>query len=135
MTKKECTQLFYLSTGCAMKVHKIREPDLLESVSEKCLKYELESRSFKIKQQTSIQIQYEVIEIDSDLRIDLLDNDCFGIELKAIDTILPIHQAQLKTYLKLPKVPQGLLINFNVLNIIHNFKPFVNEYFNSLKDL
>jgi GxxExxY protein len=72
--------------------------------------------------------------LESDLRIDLLVNDCVVVELKAIENLLPIHEAQLLTYMKLLQRPQGLLINFNTLNITKSMKPLVNEYFTRLID-
>lgn len=72
--------------------------------------------------------------MESDLRIDLLVNDCVVVELKAIENLLPIHEAQLLTYMKLLQRPQGLLINFNTLNITKSMKPLVNEYFTRLID-
>ncbi|MFH6986358.1 GxxExxY protein [Flavobacterium collinsii] len=72
--------------------------------------------------------------MESDLRIDLLVNDCVVVELKAIENLLPIHEAQLLTYMKLLQRPQGLLINFNTLNITKSMKPLVNEHFTRLID-
>jgi GxxExxY protein len=132
MTKKEVTQLSYEITGLAIKVHKELGPGLLESVYEKCLKYELETSGYNVKQQLSVPIQYYDLEIDADLRLDLLVNDAVIVELKAVETILPIHEAQLLTYMKLLEIPQGLLINFYTVNITKSLKPFVNEFFNML---
>ncbi|MCC9017705.1 GxxExxY protein [Flavobacterium lipolyticum] len=134
MTKKEVTQLAYEITGFAIKVHKALGPGLLESIYEKCLKYELEQNGYDVKQQLSVKIEYYNLELESDLRIDLLVNDCVVVELKAIENLLPIHEAQLLTYMKLLQRPQGLLINFNTLNITKSIKPLVNEYFTRLID-
>jgi GxxExxY protein len=132
MTKKEVTQLSYEITGYAIKVHKELGPGLLKSVYEKCLKYELETNGYSVRQQLSVPIQYYDLEIDADLRLDLLVNDIIIVELKAVEAILPIHEAQLLTYMKLLEIPQGLLINFYTLNISKSLKPFVNEFFNRL---
>lgn len=132
MTKKEVTQLSYEITGYAIKVHKELGPGLLKSVYEKCLKYELETNGYSVRQQLSVPIQYYDLEIDADLRLDLLVNDTIIVELKAVEAILPIHEAQLLTYMKLLEIPQGLLINFYTLNISKSLKPFVNEFFNRL---
>lgn len=134
MTKKEVTQLAYEITGFAIKVHKALGPGLLESIYEKCLKYELEQNGYDVKQQLSVKIEYFDLELESDLRIDLLVDDCVVVELKAIENLLPIHEAQLLTYMKLLQRPQGLLINFNTLNITKSMKPLVNEYFARLID-
>lgn len=132
MTKKEVTKLSFEITGFAIKVHKKLGPGLLESVYEKCLKFELERNGYDVKQQLSVKIDYDDLELDSSLRIDLLVNDCVVVELKAVETVMPIHEAQLLTYMKLLEKPQGLLINFNTTNITKSLKPFVNEYFSML---
>ena len=129
MTQKEVTQLSYEITGFAIKVHKILGPGLLESVYERCLKHELESNGYDVKQQLIVKVNYEDIEFETDMKIDLLVNDCVVVELKTVENILPIHEAQLLTYMKLLRKPQGLLINFNTTNITKSMKPFVNEYF------
>lgn len=134
MTKKEVTQLSYNIIGCAIMVHKALGPGLLESVYERCLKYELEKNGFQVKQQLIVPVIYDAIEMEVDLRVDLLVNDTIVVELKAIENILPVHEAQLLTYMKLLKKPQGLLINFFTDNITKKSKPFVNEYFRELKD-
>lgn len=134
MTKKEITDLSYQITGLAIKVHRELGPGLLESVYEKCLKYELLNEGFDVKQQIVVPIQYGEIEFNSELRLDLLVNDCVIVELKAVETVHPVHEAQLISYMKLLKKPQGLLINFHTDNITRSLKPFVNEYFKLLSD-
>jgi GxxExxY protein len=134
MTKREITQLSYKIVGYAIKVHKELGPGLLESIYEQCLKYELLKNGFDVKQQMRIPVVYDELEMEVDLRLDLLVNDCIVVELKAIENILPIHEAQLVTYMKLLKKPQGLLINFYTDNITRTVKPFVNEYFKYLPD-
>lgn len=129
MTKKEITRLSYNIVGCAIKVHKKLGPGLLESVYEQCLKYELEKSGMNVKQQFRIPVMYDDLEMEIDLRLDLLVNDWIVVELKAIENVLPVHEAQLLTYMKLLKKPQGLLINFFTDNITSTLKPFVNEYF------
>ena len=134
VTKKSITNLSYEITGCAIKVHKALGPGLLESVYEKCLKYELEKQGYQVKQQLIIPVTYDNLEMDVDLRLDLLVNDLIIVELKAVENILPVHEAQLITYMKLLKKPQGLLINFYTDNITKTMKPFVNEFFRELPD-
>lgn len=119
----------YEITGLAIRVHKILGPGLLESVYERCLKYELESNGYDVKQQLVVKVNYEDIEFETDMKIYLLVNDCVVVELKTVENILPIHEAQILTYMKLLRKPQGLLINFNTTNITKSMKPFVNEYF------
>lgn len=134
MTKKEITKLSYEITGFAIKVHKELGPGLLESVYEQCLKYELEQNGYNVKQQLVVKIKYGDINLESELKVDLLVNDLVVVELKAVENTLPIHEAQLLTYMKLLKKPQGLLINFNTTNITKSLKPLVNEYFSKLED-
>jgi GxxExxY protein len=134
ITKTEITQLSYDIVGFAIKVHKELGPGLLESVYEKCLKYELEKNGYKVQQQLSVPIQYDELELEADLRLDLLVNDLVIIEIKAVEKVNPVYEAQLLTYMKLLEVPQGLLINFFTNNITKSMKPFVNEYFNYLPD-
>lgn len=134
MTKKEVTQLSYDIIGCAIKVHKALGPGLLESVYEKCLKYELEKNGLRVTQQMTVPVIYDNLKMDTDLRLDLLVNDCIVVELKAVEHVLPVHEAQLITYMKILQKPQGLLINFFTDNITKSLKPFVNEHFRTLPD-
>ena len=133
-TKKSITQLSYEITGLAIKVHKTLGPGLLESVYEKCLRYELEKNGYDVVQQMFVPVNYDYLEIDVDLRLDLLVNNTIIVELKAIENVLPVHEAQLLTYMKLLQKPQGLLINFFTDNITKSMKPFVNEFFRILPD-
>ena len=121
-------------TGCAITVHKALGPGLLESVYEKCLCFELEKKGFEVLQQIPITINYEGILIDSELKLDLLVEDTIIVELKTVQELLPVHSAQLMSYMKLLKKPQGLLFNFYSDNITKSMRPFVNEYFDKLLD-
>ncbi|ACU08804.1 hypothetical protein FIC_02371 [Flavobacteriaceae bacterium 3519-10] len=132
VTKKYATQLSYDITGLAIKVHKNLGPGLLESIYETCLKYELERNGYSVAQQVVANIVYDGLLIENNLRLDLLVNDLVIVELKTVDELKPVHQAQLLTYMKLLEKPQGLLINFNTDNIIKSMKPLVNEYFTLL---
>ena len=133
-TKKQVTNLSYEILGCAIKIHNTLGPGLLESVYEKCLKHELSKQGYKVVDQLQIPIVYDEIQIEADLRLDLLVNDTVIVELKAIEHVLPVHEAQLLTYMKLLQKPQGLLINFFVDNISKTAKPLVNEYFSELPE-
>ena len=133
-TKKKVTQLSYEILGCAIKVHKALGPGLLESVYEKCLKHELRSNGYTVTEQLKVPIKYEGINIDADLRLDLLVEDTVVVEIKAVENILPIHEAQLLTYMRLLEKPQGLLVNFCVENIAKTAKPMVNDIFRSLPE-
>ena len=134
MTKKEVTQLSYEITGLAIKVHKNLGPGLLESIYEEWLKYELLKNGFDVKQQFLVPIIYEGVGVRTKLIVDLLVNDCIVIEIKAQEETLPVHEAQLLTYMKILKKPQGLLINFFTTNITKTLKPLVSEYFKELAD-
>jgi len=130
MTKKMITRLSYEIMGCAIEVHKELGPGLLESIYEKCLIFELNKNGFNVVNQLSIPIKYKEIELDSNFRLDLLVNDLIIVEIKSVVQLLPIHQAQLFTYMKLLKKPQGLLLNFNSTNLSKESVPLINEYFN-----
>ena len=132
ITKKDITQLSYEITGFAIKVHKTLGPGLLESIYEECLKIELIKNGYDVKQQLYTTINYEGVTIETKLVVDLLVNDLIILELKAVEEILSIHEAQLLTYMKVLKKPQGLLINFFTDNITKSLRPFVNEYFKEL---
>ena len=134
MTKSQVTDLSYKIIGCAIEVHKQLGPGLLESVYEKCLKHELISSGFKVQQQVRVPLHYKGINMDSELRLDLLVNDTIVVELKTVEYVLPVHEAQLMTYMKLLEKPQGLLINFFTDNISKSMKPIVNDIFKELDD-
>ena len=98
----------------AYTVHKALGPGLLESVYEVCLVHELTKRGISVKRQVSLPICYDGVRLDAGLRLDLLVEDSVIVELKAVDRLLPVHKAQVITYLKLSGHRLGLLINFNV---------------------
>jgi len=134
MTKKEVTQLSYEITGFAIKVHRALGPGLLEHIYENCLKYELEKNGYTVAQQFVLSVKYDDLSMDLDLRPDLFVNNCVVVEIKAISNVLPVHHAQLQTYMKLLGAPQGLLINFFTDNITKSIVPIVNDYFKILPD-
>ena len=134
MTKKEVTDLSYKIVGLAIKIHKALGPGLLESIYEKCLKYELEKNGYNVKQQVIVNLEYDELVFDYNLKVDLLVNDCIVIELKSVERLMPIHEAQLLTYMKILKKPQGLLINFNTTNITSELIPLVNDFFAKLDE-
>lgn len=99
--------------GCAIDVHKTLGPGLLESVYESCLAFEITKVGLKVDRQKSLPVIYRGLTFDEGFRIDLLVEDKVIVELKCVDKILPIHEAQIYTYLKLSGKRIGLLINFN----------------------
>ena len=106
----------------AYRVHRAMGPGLLESVYEACICCELSRRGLKFETQVDVPIVYEGIRLESGLRLDLLVADLVVVELKAVDQLLPIHEAQLLTYLKLTGKRLGLLINFNTTLIKDGIK-------------
>ncbi len=112
--------------NCAFKVHSKLGPGLLEVVYEKCLCHELEKIGLNINRQVNIPILYDDLIIKDALRIDLLVENCIIIELKAVETVLPVHEAQIISYLKLTENRLGYLINFNVPLIKNGIKRFIN---------
>ena len=100
--------------GAAIEVHRELGPGLLESAYEACLCYELASRNIAYKRQQPLPVLYKGVSIDCEYRIDVLVENCIITELKSIERLEPIHEAQLLTYLRLSKLWLGLLINFNV---------------------
>jgi len=100
--------------GAAIEVHKVLGPGLLESVYETCLCFELDARSISYERQKMLPVEYKGHTLDCGYRLDLLVEHKVIIELKSCESILPIHEAQLLTYLKLTAIKMGLLINFNV---------------------
>ncbi len=101
----------------AFTVHTALGPGLLESVYETCLAYELKLAGLIYESQIALPIVYNGITVYSGLRLDLFVEQCVIVEIKAVEAILPVHNAQLLTYLKLAKVRLGLLINFNVVHL------------------
>jgi GxxExxY protein len=110
------------------KIHKALGPGLLESAYEACLEYELKKRGFDVQRQVAQPVIYEEIAIDAGYRIDLLVNDMVIVELKAVDQLVPIHTAQLLTYLKLSGKSLGFLVNFNTPLIKQGIKRIVLNY-------
>ena len=98
--------------GCAIEVHKTLGPGLLESVYESCLAHELMRAGCVVERQKRLSVSYKGLEFEEGFRIDLLVNDTIVVELKCVERVLPIHEAQLYTYLKLSGKRTGLLINF-----------------------
>lgn len=109
--------LSYKIIGSAIEVHKNLGPGLLESVYQTCLVNELEMRGLKVQSQISIPILYKGKDLGGNLKLDLLVEDLIIVELKAVEEMIPLYQAQLLSYLKLTGKPKGLLINFHCENI------------------
>ena len=111
----------------AITVHRALGPGLLESAYQKCLAYELRKRGLRVECEVLQPIIYEDVRIDAGYRIDMLVEDCVIIENKTVEKLLPIHQAQLLTYLKLRDCRLGFLLNWNVPLMKHGIKRMVNN--------
>ena len=110
----------------AMKVHTSLGPGLLESAYETCLLYELEKLGLPVQRQVLIPLHYEELTIDNGYRVDLLVGDRVVVELKALEAILPVHRAQLLSYLRLGGFKLGYLLNFNVTRMRDGIVRLVN---------
>ncbi len=135
MTKTDLKELVYKVNGAAIEVHKYLGPGLLESVYHSCLKQELTLRDINFQTELTIPIDYKGLEVEAGLRCDLFIENSLVVELKAVEKVLPIHEAQLLTYMKLLEVPIGLIINFNVTHIFkEGQKSYVNELYRYLEE-
>ena len=110
----------------AMKVHSVLGPGLLESAYEACLAYELRKRGLTVSVQVPLPVAYERMRLDLGYRIDLLVDDVVVVECKAATKLLPIHEAQLLSYLKLSKHRVGLLVNFHSVHLKDGIKRMMN---------
>ena len=108
----------------AYEVHTSLGPGLLESTYEECLCYELSLYGLHIERKKMLPIEYKGIKIDNGYRLDIVVENKVVIELKSVETLLPVHTAQLLTYLKLSKIKYGLLINFNVKSLKDGIKRY-----------
>jgi GxxExxY protein len=133
-TKKIVNEIAYQVVNCAIEVHKYLGPGLLESVYQKCMFEELKYRKISFSQQTTVPIIYREKSLDADLRLDFLVENLVVVEIKAIEGILPIHNAQILSYMQLLQKPKGLLINFHTENIVKGMRPFVNKFFAELPE-
>ena len=133
VTKKYLDELTYEIIGCAIEIHRILGPGLLESIYEKCFCRELTLRGINYKNQSTIDLDYKGLLLDALLRFDVLAEDILLVELKSIACFLPIHDAILLSYMRLLKKPKGILINFNCINIFkQGQKTLVNDLYNLL---
>lgn len=107
-------KIAYRTIGAAIEVHKILGPGLLESSYEKCLAIEFMERKLQFQQQVSLPIKYKNYDVDCCYRLDFIIENSIILELKSVEKVLPIHESQLITYLKLSGIKLGLIINFNV---------------------
>jgi GxxExxY protein len=110
--------------GCAMEVHTLLGPGLLESAYEECLTFELNKVGLKAERQIPVPVMYKEIRMECGYRIDILVEDMVVIELKTAENFCPVHEAQLLRYLKFSKKRTGLLINFNVASLKNGIRRY-----------
>lgn len=128
MTKDELNRISTIIVDACFSVHKEMGPGLLESIYELCLVRELQTRGLIVQSQVSIPLIYKGFELSKDFRIDILVENEIIIEIKAVEAILNVHEAQLISYLKLADKRLGFLVNFNVALIKHGLKRIVNNF-------
>lgn len=121
--------------GAAIEVHRALGPGLLESAYEACLAFELAQRGLKVEQQTPLPVVYREVKLQCGYRLDLLVEEKVIVELKAVERLLRIHEAQLLSYLKLSGCKVGLLMNFNVKVLKNGLRRVVNGFPDSLRSL
>jgi GxxExxY protein len=115
-----------LVLDAAFKIHSVLGAGLLESIYESCLAHELQKQGLQVKRQVSLPILYDDLKLDNAFRLDLLLDDKVVVEIKATDKVVPVHTAQLLSYLKLGKYKLGFLLNFNVVHMKDGIKRMVN---------
>jgi GxxExxY protein len=112
--------------GGAIEVHRVLGPGLLESAYEACLASELAARGIRVERQRTLPVVYKGAEIDCMYRLDMVVEDCVLVEIKAVEHLLPVHEAQILSYLRLSGLPLGLLINFHCATLKQGIRRFCN---------
>ncbi len=115
---QKADQLSHTTIGAAIEVHRVKGPGLIESIYEKCFMRELSLRQVAAVNQRIVKIEYKGLVFEEPLRFDVLVEDCLLLELKSVQEVLPIHKAQLLSYMRLLDIPIGLLINFHELKLV-----------------
>ncbi len=116
--------------GCAIEVHKGLGPGLLESAYEECLCYEFNQSGLKFERQVSLPVQYKGVKLNCGYRMDIVVENEVIVEIKAVEKLVPIHDAQLLSYLKMHNKKVGLLLNFHVPILKNGLKRIVNNLLN-----
>ena len=119
------TRLSNRVIGCAIEVHKVLGPGLLESTYQQCLAHELKNNNIEFKTEHPLPVEYKGIKLDCGYRVDILVEDEIILELKSVDELAKIHEAQLLTYMKLANIRYGFLMNFNVTKLKDGLKSFI----------
>jgi GxxExxY protein len=120
-------ELSHAIIGAAIEVHRTLGPGLLESIYESALSFELRNKGFEVQQQQELPVVYKGVELGGNFRIDLLISDLVIVEVKAVERLLPVHEAQVLTYLKLSGKKLGLVLNFNSTAISASVRRVVNN--------
>ena len=126
--RRPCWSLSNAVISAAIEVHEVLGPGLLESIYEAALCHELALRGISVQRQLEVPVFYKGVSLSQAMRLDLLIDDTMVIELKSVDTVLPIHKAQLLSYLRLSKRQVGLLINFNTPQLKQGIHRVVNSH-------
>ena len=114
--------------GAAMDVHRVIGPGLLESAYEACLAFELRARGFRVEQQKPLPVVYKQVKLDCGYRLDMVVNDLVIVEIKAVEKLNAVHEAQLLSYLRLLNCRVGLLLNFHCTMLKHGIRRVVNDF-------
>jgi GxxExxY protein len=123
--KMKFTRLSNRVIGCAIEVHKVLGPGLLESTYQQCLAHELRSNNIECKTEHPLPVEHKGIRLDCGYRVDILVEGDIILELKSVDELAKIHEAQLLTYMKLAHIRYGFLMNFNVPRLKDGLKSFI----------
>ena len=123
ITEEEISKIVF---ECALRVHKVLGPGLLESAYEECLFYELKKTNLKVEKQKPLPLIYEEVNLEVGYRIDIIIEDKFIVEVKSVEALNDVHLAQLLTYLKLSDCKLGVLINFNVKLLKDGVRRIIN---------
>ena len=114
--------------GAAMDMHRAIGPGLLESAYEDCLVYELRERGFRVEQQKPLPVVYKGVQLDCGYRLDVVVNECVIVEIKAVEKLTTVHEAQLLSYLRLLNCRVGLLLNFHCTVLKNGIRRIVNDF-------
>lgn len=115
---QQADELSRIAIGAAIEVHRLKGPGLIESIYEKCLIRELFLQKIPAKQQVRVPVEYKGLVFEEPLRLDVLIDDHLILELKVVEKVLPVHKAQLLSYMKILDLPVGLIINFHSLRLV-----------------
>ena len=128
MDTTELDRIAYLTIQSAIEIHKKLGPGLLENVYRPCMIYELRERKLEVTSEVRVPVRYKDLLLDGFYRLDLLINDAVVVELKAVETVHPVHRAQVLSYLRVMDKQLGLLINFHVERLVLGVDRIVNKF-------